>query len=249
MKIKPGIILIAMAGRSDRFFQAGYTLPKYELKVADQSLFSLSVKSFAHFFGSHHFVFVTRKEFQPDSFVTKECRKLGIKSFRIHELQVDTLGQAESVFEGIKTISADQQSLTIFNIDTIKKNFSFPSNLSEIDGYLEVFQGEGSNWSFAECLPNTKRVVRTAEKRQISNFCSDGLYYFSTIRSFTKAFNQAVAESESFLKEWKEFYVAPLYNYMIREGAIIQINLVPRSDIIFSGTPDEYLDLVKSWKP
>ena len=63
------MILIAMAGKSSRFFAQGYTQPKYELLVGDKTLFQLSVESFASYFHSEHFVFVTRAEFSARKFI------------------------------------------------------------------------------------------------------------------------------------------------------------------------------------
>ena len=75
----------------------------------------------------------------------------------------------------------------MFNIDTIRHNFKKPSIASSCDGFLEIFRGSGSNWSFVEPGDNYS-VIRTTEKDPISNLCSNGLYFFRSHIQFQDAF-------------------------------------------------------------
>ena len=236
------MIVIAMGGASSRFFAEGWTQPKYELPVGERPLFDLTVESFSRYFGSERFLFVARKEFHARGFIDRRCDHLGISSYEVVELDHLTRGQAESVNIGLDRAGvAPTEPLTIFNIDTIRPDFSHPSEMSQWDGYLEVFRGEGKNWSFAEpAAPDSTRVVRTSEKIKISDLCSTGLYYFARAQSFTDAFSRALAEQREFLAQWKEFYIAPLYNFLIADGLQIHYRLIDPSQVIFSGTPDEY---------
>lgn len=240
------MILIAMAGKSSRFFAQGYTQPKYELLVGDKTLFQLSVESFASCFHSEHFVFVTRAEFSARKFIERECQKMGVDSFSVVDLEYDTAGQAESVFLGLRDAS-DDAPLTIFNIDTIRHHFVQP-NLLNCDGYLDVFEGDGSNWSFAKCAPGSKRVIETAEKIAISNLCSTGLYFYKTVGLYRQAYDLVMRERSNYVSRWKELYIAPMYNELIAQGCNIQVNICPREDVLFSGTPEEYQQLLAQVK-
>lgn len=229
-----------MAGLSSRFTKAGYTLPKYMLYAKDKSLFNLAVSSFEKYFKTDKFVFIARNVFDTETFIRKECELLGIKRFDVVMLQEPTRGQAETVIKGIKGASVHvDESILIFNIDTFRPGFTFPEKISEWDGYLECFVGEGANWSYAKTEDGTFRakVIETAEKKEISNFCSTGIYYFKSVSDFLYAYNENEINPDG---GQKELYVAPLYNILIQSGKSIHVDIIKRDEVIFCGVPEEY---------
>lgn len=240
------MIVIPMAGLSSRFFSAGYTKPKYMLEAHEQSLFAHALNSFAHYFSSEEFLFIVRDVYQTVDFIKQEVKRLGIKNFHIYVLTKETQGQAETVYLGLQSLCTTRDPILIFNIDTFRPNFTYPANINKWDGYLEVFEGEGDNWSFAKpASENSTKVIETAEKRAISNLCSTGLYYFKSIGLFNKTYNDYLNKPQS---EWAkgELYIAPLYNYLIKNEYEIHYNLIKRDEVIFCGVPDEYLQFSKN---
>lgn len=234
------MIVIPMAGLSSRFFKAGFKLPKYMLEAHGKTLFEHSVLSFEHYFATHPFVFIVRDVFETPQFVEAKAQALGIKDFRVVTLQDETRGQAETVYLALKALNVEQGPITLFNIDTFRPGFRFPQQALIGDGFLEVFEGEGSNWSFARPLSdNSQQVAETAEKNPISNLCSDGLYHFSDAGDFIESFEHYEAQPRT---EWAkgELYIAPLYNYLIKSGRPIFYTLIREDEIVFCGTPDEY---------
>lgn len=231
-----------MAGLSSRFSKAGFVLPKYMLYVCNRSLFNIAVSSFRKYFDTCDFVFVARDVFDTRTFIETECQQMGIKSHKIVMLEHPTRGQAETVMIGLKEANvSENENILIFNIDTFRPNFTFPSQIGEWDGYLEVFKGSGSNWSYAKTMNNQDDapVIETAEKQEISNNCSTGIYYFKTVESFLYAYGSGTIDVNGSIKE---LYVAPLYNRLIKSGANIHINVIGRDEVIFCGVPDEYYD-------
>lgn len=236
--------MIPMAGMSSRFFKAGYSKPKYMLEAKGKTLFEHSVLSFEKYFKDELFVFVIRDVYETKKFVIDQVKKLGIKDFKIVCLDVETKGQAETVFLGLDSVD-DNESLTIFNIDTFRPEFSYPDLSSKEDGYLEVFQGSGDNWSFV--LPENEEstlLVETAEKRPISDLCCTGLYYFNKVSDFKLSYNDYLNKPKE-LWEKGELYVAPLYNFLIKNGKSIHYHKIERDEVIFCGTPDEYDDFLR----
>ena len=233
-------IVISMAGLSQRFINAGFTLPKYMLYAGNKSLFNLSVNSFSNYFKSCNFLFIARDLFDTRRFIEEECKRLGKSNYEIVILKEPTKGQAETVYLGIKNSGlSEKEPITIFNIDTFHPGFAFPDHMENWDGYLEVFWGEGANWSYAKTENETStKVIETAEKRQISNYCSTGLYYFRRSHLFCQAYEAMNNQAEE--NQLKEQYVAPLYNYLIENNSDIHIHLVDRSQIQICGVPDEY---------
>ena len=239
-------IVIPMAGLSSRFTKAGYILPKYMLYAGGKSLFAHAVDSFRKYFNSTKFVFVARNVFDTKRFIEEECSLLGIIDYCIVMLESPTRGQAETVVKGIEGAKIpNNESILIFNIDTFRPGFSIPKRLSNCDGWLECFYGDGTNWSYAKTDDDQPygRVIETAEKREISHYCSTGIYQFARCSDFLKAYsiNNGIDPKSPL----RECYVAPLYNNLIKEGLDIRVSLIKRNDVIFCGIPQEYTDFLK----
>ena len=233
------MLVIPMAGLSARFFSAGYNIPKYQLPLFNETLFHHSLNSFKRLFYAEKFIFIFRQGLEAKQFIEHEIRKLGIEKFDLVELPSETRGQAETVYLGTRHLK-QSTPITIFNIDTIRPDFHHPAWIDNYDGYLEVFQGIGDHWSFIEPADNIS-VARTTEKNRISDLCSDGLYHFNEISDFNFAFETSLRTADTVRGE---YYVAPLYNTLINAGKKIGYRIIGSSDILFSGTPEEYRSLL-----
>lgn len=227
------MIVIPMLGKSSRFLDAGYSLPKYMLPVGKKSVFSYSLSSFENYFASEEFLFLIRKDHECTDFLKKELSDMNIKKYEIIEFDKETSGQGESVYMGIRN-HPHETNLLIFNIDTVRKGFNFKNFPSDHYGYLEVFKSAGTNWSFVEPGHNNK-VIRTTEKNRISDLCSNGIYYFSDVGMYCHYF-----EKYSKMLEDEESYIAPMYNLLIKDGVDVFFENVCNSKIIHIGTPADY---------
>ncbi len=242
------MIVIPMAGLSTRFYEAGYSIPKFELKAKGKTLFHHSVKSFETYFAEEKFLFIALKKYKSEKFINNECFKMGIKNFSIVTLDNPTRGQAETIYEGLKEYKiSDSESILIFNIDTFRPKYIFPKefNIQEMDGYLETFIGTGANWSNVVPLNEEEKTVKyTAEKKQISNFCCTGIYYWRQSKDFFEAFEKSYLAKD--IKEMEsEFYIAPMYNFLINKSKKVHYSIVDRNEVILCGTPREYEDFCK----
>ena len=234
------MIVIPMAGLSSRFFKAGYTQPKYMLEAYGKSLFDHSVESFSKYFASERFIFIIRDVYGTYEFVLQRIKALNILDYDIVILTEETRGQAETVSLGLANYQSSIDPITIFNIDTFRPDFTYPDLESLGDGYLEVFKGEGANWSYVRPVNDTSTVINlTTEKNPISDLCCTGLYHFANIQDYYNAYNYYVSLPQ---EQWEkgELYVAPLYNSMIKQGKILHYNLIEKNEVIFCGTPKEY---------
>jgi hypothetical protein len=243
------MIVIPMAGLSQRFAQAGYTVPKYMLEAHGRSLFAHSVSSFARYFDDTPFLFIYRDVSNSTEFIARECDRLKVRKWQGIRLAAPTAGQAETVALGLRVAKvADNEPLTIFNIDTFRPGFSFPKNFDAnlVDGYLEVFRGQGANWSYVRPQGgDSNRVIETAEKLPISELCCTGLYHFRSVASFLSSYD--VFREGGFADQGlKELYVAPMYNLLIKRGADIRFELISADEVIFCGVPAEYEAFVAS---
>ncbi|HEC1885115.1 TPA: glycosyltransferase family 2 protein [Campylobacter jejuni] len=237
------IIIFPMAGLSSRFIKAGYNKPKYMLDLKGNTVFFHAVNSFKKYFQDFKILFIYRDVEDTENFIKKECKKLGIISYESIKLKQETLGQAHTVRLGLEIANiSNNESILIFNIDTFRPNFSLPVALdfSKIDGYLEVFEADGEQWSFV-LVDENDNVIKTTEKERISNLCSSGLYYFKKAKDFKEIFDK-MKEQNDFSKG--ELYIAPMYNYLIKKGLLIKYHKISLDEIVFCGTPDEYERLI-----
>ncbi len=230
-----------MAGLSSRFFTAGYTKPKYMLDIDGNSVFYHAVNSFKNYFNTCNIVFIYREIQNTKEFIENECLNMKIDSYELVNLDFETDGQAHTVSLGLEKANIkNTENILIFNIDTFRPDFHLPEELdfNTIDGYLEVFEAPGEHWSFA--LPKNEKsneVIKTTEKDRISSLCSSGLYYFKRTIDFKNIFNEMIKKDD---KTKNEFYIAPMYNYLIKENKDIRYSKIELGEIIFCGTPDEY---------
>jgi hypothetical protein len=180
--------------------------------------------------------------------VRDRARALGISDWRVVPLSAPTLGQAETIALGLRAAgTARNQALTIFNIDTFRPGFAHPTafDVRAVDGYLEVFEDDGANWSFVGPVPEDAacRVARTTEKEP---HIAPGLHGPVPLslrgRLSDRLRRQARPGAEGVGAG--ELYVAPLYNDLIVRGADIRYACIARAAVEFCGVPGEYEEIV-----
>ncbi len=236
------MFLIPMMGKSSRFTQAGYKLPKYMLKVGNKTLFEKTVNSFKDYFKSDLFVFTIPDNDELSKWLKEKIKLLEILNYEIILLKEDTNGQADTVRQTMFNFKEYDDEINIFNIDTILLNFKKFSSYN-FDGYLEVFEGDGDHWSFAK-INKDNLVESTSEKIRISPYCSNGFYNFSSKEIFIEGFEKQKQYNNK--NNLGEIYIAPVYNFLIQSGYKIRVKLVSLDDIVFSGTPEEYELMIKN---
>ena len=89
----------------------------------------------------------------------------------------------------------------------------------KMDGIIPVFYANNSKWSFAK-VDEAGEVTEVAEKLQISRNANIGAYYFAKGRDFVWAAEEMIEEND---RTNNEFYIAPVYNYLVRRGKIIKL--------------------------
>lgn len=241
------MIVFPMAGLSSRFTKAGYDRPKYMLPLGQSTMFAEAVSGFSALYESEAFLFICRNIADTEAFIHAELARMPERprSYQVVVLDAPTSGQAETVYEGLRRAGvSDNTRLTIFNIDSHRKQFAYPKgfDIEQVDGYLEVFYGDGDHWSFVrpdDTAPGTFKAAAVTEKVRISDLCSTGLYYFRRTALFRCFYEQTLTVEASEL-QGGERYIAPLYNMALKEGCDIRYDLISRGDISFTGTPDEY---------
>ncbi|MEQ3753239.1 MAG: hypothetical protein ABNH04_12620 [Lentibacter sp.] len=240
-----------MAGLSSRFFNAGYSVPKFMLDLDGRTVFDHVISGFHRYFGRELLVFVCRSDFGTPEFIRTHLRALGLTNddFCIVELDQETRGQADTVMRALDALPKSHEGLTIFNVDSIRHDFChLQLDTIRSSGYLEVIEAAGDHWSFVLPFESQKvevgRVRAVAEKSRISNFCSTGLYYFDQTLTFKELYH-ATYKSNSSAQVILEEYVAPIYETGLQQGLQFSYFVLKPELIDFCGIPSEYEALRK----
>jgi dTDP-glucose pyrophosphorylase len=220
-------VIIPIAGNSSRFFNAGYTTVKYKLPIQSRSVL-WHILSYIN--RDYKLLVVSNIKFNDKKWLTDLLEGMGFKHFEIIEVS-DTDGQLTTVRIGIinSKIVKDSDNLIIYNGDTIR-HIPFNFNFNNSDGFIEVFKQKGSHWSFVDNLGDVGLVT---EKKRISQYCSTGLYGFSSVKIFIKF-------SLNAQKSLGEKYIAPIYNELIKNNLSVKSYLTESSNFTLCGTPDDY---------
>ena len=231
-----------MAGRGQRFIDAGYKCPKYMIDALGKSLFEWSMLSLADFF-SNKFIFIIRKEDEPERFMVSKCASLGINDFDILSLPATTDGQATTVLAAADYLN-DSDSIAVYNIDTHVKAMLLKKEDLTGEGFIPGFRAEGSKWSFIS-LDINQRVVNIAEKVPISDIATLGFYYFKSFRIYKEYYNRSFQNNSNLVNGEK--YIAPIYKTMIEDNLPVFGSIIPTDGVWGLGTPDDLNFFVKNY--
>lgn len=252
-------IIIPMAGNSQRFKDYGFEKPKYLIEVFGKKLLQYSLESLPLKM-CDKLIFVVLEEHQKKYGILHEIDivlqnlKFDENKYDVVMLQEVTRGQTETCYAAMHKLNPED-SLIIYNIDTYFKidymNFMFTKcvdgdnvsyvDVNNCDGYILAVEKEGEQWSFAENDENGF-VKKTAEKQRISNNALVGFYHFKKAKYFLSAALDQLKENKSVKNE---FYVAPIYNYLIEvRGLKFKVEKV--DEFVPLGTPEEVFEFVKS---
>lgn len=227
-----------MAGLGKRFIEKGYIQPKYLIKVKKKTLLEWSVNSLPLNL-STNITFAVLKSHNDEFNVIEIIKKIyGNLNINFCIIEKATKGQLETVLKCWNNINKIEK-LLIFNIDTRFNSQSLEYNLKKkCDGLVGTFNSNQNRFSYAKIKDNY--VTETAEKRVISNNALTGLYMFSDPYLFYEIGNNYIFQKKT---TNNEYYIAPIYNDLIKIKKKIIIDEVDDIDIL--GTPEE-LDQFKN---
>lgn len=231
-------IVITMAGRGSRFYDAGYKVPKYEIMAHGRSLFDWSMLSLRQFLQEPaRLIFVCLKENDSGAYVRERCAALALQDVHVLELDAVTDGQATSAWLS-RDLWQPDAPLLIYNIDTyVEPRALSPADIRPgSDGWVPCFQVPGDHWSFVR-LGDDGWAIDLAEKTRISDFASIGLYWFARAADYASAYECFFADPANLVRG--ERYVAPLYKQLLRDGGRISIADLDPATVHVLGTPAE----------
>ena len=237
-------IVITMSGLGKRFRDAGYAMPKYMIEAKGKTLFEWAMISLTGYMEEAvQFIFIALQDESYDvmSFIEEKCRQLQIKNYKIILLNYLTDGQATTALLA-KDYWNKHNGLLIYNIDTYVESGVMNSRELRGDGFIPCFTAKGEHWSFVR-LDDEGKVVEIKEKVRISNHCTLGAYYFRSCELYQQLYENFYEKQKNCIKG--ERYVAPLYDYLLKQGGSVYISNIPAKKVHVLGTPEELQDFIK----
>ncbi len=226
--------VIPMAGRGQRFVDSGYELPKMLIEARGKTLMEWSIDSLPLELCTN-LICIILQEHEVKFQLSEKINSLYGNQVKLQFLVLEGVsrGQAETVYLA-KHLFDNSQELLVFNIDTYFHSGNIANALlSGSDGVLGAFESHENRFSFAR-VNNKGVVIRTAEKEVISDLALTGLYHFKNVADFEETVKYHL---DNDIRVNNEFYIAPMYNYLIKKGRCFIIDKT--DDHFILGTPDE----------
>ena len=226
-------LIITMAGAGSRFAKAGFKLPKPLIPVHGIPMYRYSTNSLPLEYANRIIFLIQKGDY---SEIIKDDIEKNFGKFNIEIVEINglTRGQAETVLKAKNYLNMARPSV-IHNSDSavsINKE-GLVQKLLNSDGVVFTFESNSPKYSYARTDANDL-IEEVREKKVISTHASTGTYYFRSTVQMLNLIEQAIEENEL---ENGEFYIAPLYNKMIKAGQKIVIDKT--NDYICYGTPEE----------
>ena len=229
-------IVLPMAGLGTRFKNAGYMDSKPFIDILGEPMVKRVIDNLQIDFNkNYHFIIICLIEDYEKYNIGQFIRRTYPNSrYTIRILDEVTQGAAETVLSVKDLINVDVP-LLLLNSDQMIDYSPIVSfgKLKSYDGGMLCFNGSGEKWSYAK-LNDDNEVIEVAEKREISNYATAGYYYWSKGSDFVKYAEEMILSNDT---TNNEFYVAPVYNYAIKDGKKIGISMV--DNIYQLGSPED----------
>lgn len=210
-------IVVPMAGRGQRFVDAGYGLPKPLIPVHGVPMIKLVIANLMPD-RPHRFHFLIQRGHD---------QEFGLAALLAEWVPGCTVTMIDGVTEGAactvllaRGLIDNDDELMIANCDQyIDADINtYLSALGPADGLIMTMRADHPKWSYVR-RNAAGRVSQVVEKQVVSNEATVGIYNFRCGRDFVRAADAMIAQDK---RVNGEFYVAPAYDMLIVDGARIE---------------------------
>lgn len=232
-------IVIPMAGRGERFREAGFKLPKPLIDVQGRPMIQVVIDNLRPK-TDHRFIFLCLREHVAQLGLDKKLEEWA-PGREIVLVEQITQGAACTVLLAKKFID-NSDRLMIANcdqyVDIGMDDYLSTMDQKQADGLIMTFFADSTKWSYCGMRPDGT-VSSVVEKQVISNEATVGIYNYRKGSDFVKAAEEMIRKD---LRVNGEFYVAPVYGEMIAGGAkIVTRNIGSDGKGMYGlGTPADY---------
>jgi len=224
-------IILPIAGLGQRFIDGGYETPKPLIKIEGKHILEKALESLDY---EHcNLFFIVRQEHVDEFHIDSILKEKFGDDIHITIIDYTTDGALCTCLLVEEHIDNDEQ-LVIFTPDCyFEPQFNPHTVDNKYDGMVVVFDSNSPAHSYV-VLDDSNFVTEAAEKKVISNNAVGGLYYYRKGSDFVKYAHQLIADDN---RTKNEFYICPVFNYLIRDGGKIGIDKNTKHLIL--GTPGD----------
>ena len=210
-------IVIPMAGAGSRFAKAGFTFPKPLIEVKGKPMTQVVIENLNII---ANYIFIVQSD-HLEKYHLDTTLNLIAPGCKIVEVNGVTEGAACTVLLAKEYI--DNSNPVFFaNSDQFvewnSNDFFYKMNETKCDGGIPVFKSTHPKWSFIR-TNDDGNVVEVQEKNPISDKATVGFYYFKEGKEFVRCAEKMINNND---RVNGEFYLCPVYNYLINDGGIVK---------------------------
>jgi len=232
-------IVLPMAGLGTRFAEAGYQVAKPLLPIHGEPMFKIVL---ANILSPRvkRVVIISRSEWNLTSEIEELNSKSGVE-FHLIEIDHTTEGPAETVALAAPYLELDLPVVTANSDQYVHASIGdfFNALLEQgVAGTIMTMEDNDPKWSFVE-VDSRGDAVKVREKEVISHQATVGIYGFKTALVLLESIKK-MKEADDRVNG--EFYVAPVYNYLISDGQrVTTFDTGPVENVMFGlGVPQDY---------
>lgn len=234
-------VVIPMAGRGQRFVEEGYLLPKPLIDVCGQPMVWWAMQSLP-WVPPENMIFIVSEDHIRSHQIDDRLKEIFSSDVCIFSQEGLPQGQADTVLRAKVRID-DETPLIIFNCDTYVADARRLMEEAlirhpDVDGFIPVFNSEDTGLSYVK-VGSDGNIVEVAEKKVISFHATIGMYHFRKGKDFVWAACKMIAENH---RVNDEFYVLPVYEYLVAAGLKYRMLEVPAVHVL--GTPQGMKDFL-----
>ena len=225
-------VLLPIAGKAQRFIDAGYSMPKALILAKDKHVIDWAMESVD--LRDCNLIFMVRVDHIYNFSIDKILKQKFGDGITIVKVNKGTRGALETCTLAKEHIDNDLP-LIIYTPDVhFGPKFDPNSIRADADGFLLTFTANSADHSYSDY--GEDGIVRNVvEKEVISKEANVGLYHFKTGKMFLKYADEMINNN---ILVKNEFYIAPMYNLMIRDGLKITAANTEKMHVL--GTPHQF---------
>ena len=225
-------LLLPIAGKAQRFIDAGYSMPKALILAKDKHVIDWALESVN--LSDCNLIFMVRVDHVYNFSIDKILKQKFGEDITIIKIAKVTRGALETCTLARDYIDNDLP-LIIYTPDVhFGPQFDPKSISDDADGFLLTFTANSADHSYSD-YGEDGIVKNVVEKEVISKEANVGLYHFGSGKLFLK-YADEVIKGNMLVKN--EFYIAPMYNLMIRDGLKITAANTEKMHVL--GTPHQF---------
>jgi NDP-sugar pyrophosphorylase family protein len=236
-------VVLPMAGRGERFRQAGVSVPKPLISIDGGPMFLRALESLSHLLEEFHdsigvTLVVSREDRIREIFDTNFTPPQIECSLAWLEIDGRTSGPAETLYRAAATFDPECALVSLdcdlyFQCPNLLRALSgwlgANPEFSCVDGFLGTFESNLSRYSYVQIKEDI--VTEIAEKRVISNRAVFGCYAFQRCGDFVSSFENVRAIPG------REYFVSHVIADLVKRGRRFQT--FPAIRYRSFGTPEE----------